>query len=151
LRIGSAQSTPWSDGERLQLELVFLLSLAAVTVTPYGTTLARYPFVYSGSALPVNFTLIAEWQPMSFNALPARIFLVILLAFVFIQTVVRFEWRLDELLLFLGGTLAACLHVRFLLLFVPFFAPLLAVTIARWLPPPDPRSDQPVVNAVLIG
>lgn len=151
IRLGTLSSRAWSREERLQLEIVLLLSLAALTVTPYGTALARYPFLYSGSELTVNFALISEWQPMPFNILAGRIFLAMLLAFLFIQIVFRFEWRLDELLLFFVGTAMACLHVRFLLVFVPLFLPLLATTIARWLPPYDPRNDQPGINAVLIA
>src|SRR5262249_12489316 len=124
--------------------------LGALVITPYGTTLARYPFLYSGSALPVNFALIAEWQTMPFGTIPGKIFLGILLGFLCIQMIFRFAWRLEELLLFFVGTAAACLHVRFLLLFVPFFIPLLATTIARWLPSYDPENDQPLVNAGLI-
>jgi hypothetical protein len=149
--VGSLSGRKWSEVERIQLEAVLLLCLVAISITPYGTELARYPFLYSGSSLPVNFSLISEWQPMPFNILPGRVFLGILLGFLLIQFLVRFRWHTAELLLFFFGTAMACLHVRFLLLFVPFFIPLLATTIANWLPAYDRRNDQPAVNAVLIG
>jgi hypothetical protein len=61
-----------------------------------------------------------------------------------------FSWRLEELVLFLGGAAAACVHFRFLLLFVPFFLPLLAVTCARWAPAYDRSKDKYLLNAVLM-
>jgi hypothetical protein len=45
----------------------------------------------------------------------------------------------------------ACLHVRFLLIFVPFFAPLLARVFARWLPPYNRAIDKYVLNGIAIA
>ena len=45
----------------------------------------------------------------------------------------------------------ACLHVRFLLLFVPFFTPVFATLLARWLPPYDRKKDRYVLNAILMA
>jgi len=44
----------------------------------------------------------------------------------------------------------ACLHVRFVLIFVPFFTPLFATMLARWLPAYDRKKDLRVLNAVLM-
>jgi hypothetical protein len=53
--------------------------------------------------------------------------------------------------LVLFGTVMACLHVRFLLLFVPFFAPVLGVVLARWISAYDRRKDRFVLNAILMA
>jgi hypothetical protein len=53
--------------------------------------------------------------------------------------------------LFLCGIAAACLHIRFVLAFVPFSAPLFAVILARWFEPYDPAKDKYALNAVLMG
>lgn len=45
----------------------------------------------------------------------------------------------------------ACLHVRFLLLFVPFFAPLFAVMLARWIPDYDRKKDKFLLNGLLMA
>ena len=67
-----------------------------------------------------------------------------------VQIVIRLKWRLEELALFFFGTAMTCIHVRFLLIFVPFFAPLLATTLAHWLPLYERGKDRPVLNAVLM-
>jgi hypothetical protein len=54
------------------------------------------------------------------------------------------------LALFLFGAAMACIHVRFLLIFVPFFTPLLATTLAHWLPSYERAKDRQVLNAVLM-
>jgi hypothetical protein len=45
----------------------------------------------------------------------------------------------------------ACLHVRFLLLFVPFFAPLLATIVARWVPGYEKSKDKYLLNFALMA
>jgi hypothetical protein len=61
------------------------------------------------------------------------------------------RWRLDELVLFLGGAVLACTHVRFLLIFVPFAAPVLAGTFAQWIPAYSRKQDHAWLNAVLMA
>jgi hypothetical protein len=147
-RVGDLEARRWAPGERLRLELVLLLSLIALTITPYGTRLAVYPF-HVASSLPLNVADVLEWQSMPFNLLPGRLFLALLLGFLIAQIALRATWRLEEMALFLGGAWMACLHARFLLIFVPFFAPLLAVLVARWVPPYDQAKDKYALNTVL--
>ena len=45
----------------------------------------------------------------------------------------------------------ACLHVRFLMLFVPFFAPLAAVILARWAPSYDKAKDRYLINFAVMA
>ena len=54
-------------------------------------------------------------------------------------------------MLFIAGVVAACLHIRFLLIFVPFCAPMLTVIVARWIPPYEPANDKYALNAILIA
>ncbi len=136
--------------ERIRLEFVFLLCLAVLPITPYGTRLAVYPFDMALSQ-PINVAHILEWQPMPFNLPGGKIFLAVVLGFFVVQMIFDLKWRLEELVLFLGGVVMACLHVRFILLFVPFCAPLLAVVFARWLPRYDRKIDKYVLNAALMA
>ena len=122
-QLGSLEARRWSTSERLRLEMVFMLSLAAIVMTPYGVRLAAYPFTVA-SSLPISVANILEWQVMPFNLIGGKIFLVLVLGFFLAQMAFRLSWHVYEILLFLFGTAMACLHVRFLLLFVPFFAPL---------------------------
>jgi len=148
-RLGGIAARQWTAAERVRLELVFVLCLAVLPLTPYGTQVAAYPFNVA-FAQPLNIANILEWQPMPFNQLGGKIFLGLLLAFICLQVLLRLEWRLEEFALFLFGVLSACLHLRFLLLFVPFITPLLAVIFARWLPRYDRSKEHRVLNAVLI-
>ena len=132
-QVGSLEARRWSTSERLRLETVFMLSLAAIVITPYGVRLAAYPFTVA-SSLPISVANILEWQVMPFNLVGGKIFLVLVLGFFLAQTTFRFSWHVFEILLFLFGTAMACLHVRFVLLFVPFFAPLFVTVLARWVP-----------------
>jgi hypothetical protein len=149
-RLGSIEAQRWSSADRIRLEVILLLSLAAIPLTPYGTRLAAYPFTVA-SSLPLNVGNILEWQPMPFNILGGKLFLALVLAFFVGQMLSPLRLRLWEAILFFGGIVMACLHVRFLLLFVPFAAPIFAVVLARWLPPYDRKKDHPVLNAVLMA
>jgi hypothetical protein len=149
-RYGGIEARRWSSTERMRLELVFLLCLAAVPLTPYGTRLAAYPFTVA-STLPLNVGNVLEWQPMPFNIPGGKLFLAVVLAFFVAQMVLQLTWRLAEVVLFFGGILLACLHVRFLLLFVPFFIPLFATVMARWLPPYDRKKDHYFLNVFLMA
>ena len=148
-RYGGVETRRWSPKERMRLELVLLLCLAAIPLTPYGTRLAAYPFTVA-STLPVNLANVQEWQSMPFNIAGGKLFLALVLAFFTAQMMFQFTWRLAEVILFFGGIVMACLHVRFLLLFVPFFTPLFATVLARWLPRYDRRKEHYVLNAVLM-
>jgi hypothetical protein len=77
-------------------------------------------------------------------------FLGFIIIFFLLQMFFRFTWRLEELLLAVGGTAMACVHVRFILLFVPFFAPAFAASLARWIPGYKRHKDQFIANAVIM-
>jgi hypothetical protein len=103
------------------------------------------------SAYPVAIANVMEWQPMPFNIAGGKIFLALVLGFFLAQMAMNFSWRLFDVLLFLGGVGMACLHVRFVLLFVPFFAPLLATMVARGTPAYDRKKDQYLLNFALMA
>jgi hypothetical protein len=149
IRCGGLESTPWTAAQRLRLSLVFLASLIALAVTPYGTKVAAYPMEMTFS-LPIAVANVQEWQSMPFNLPFGKIFLVLLVAFLLAQVILRPTWQLAELTLFLAGVVAACLHARFLLIFVPFCAPVFAVILSRWIPPYEPGKDKYALNALLI-
>src|ERR1700733_5455631 len=148
-QMGSLEARRWTNAERLRLEIVFLLSLVAIPITPYGARLAGYPFTVA-STLPISVASILEWQVMPFNLGGGKLFLALLLGFFLAQVVFRFSWHLAELLLFLLGTAMACMHLRFLLLFVPFFAPLAATMLAKCAPAYNKAKDQYLLNFALM-
>jgi len=149
-RLGNIEASPWSAKERMQLELALLASLAVLPITPYGTRLAVYPFDMMFKQ-PINLASIIEWRPMPFDVEFGKLFLGMVVLAVVLQIVFRFTWRLEELLLAMGGTVMACIHARMLLVFVPFFVPILAVMLARWLDRYHREKDKYLLNAVLMA
>ena len=147
---GSVQATAWTPKQRIQLETCLLACLAVLPITPYGTQLAVYPFDMAFSQ-PINVASVLEWRPMQFDLLGGKIFLGLIVIAFLLQMFFRFTWRLEELLLLLGGVVMACLHIRFVLLFVPFFTPVFAALLARWIPPYQRAKDKFVLNAVLMA
>jgi hypothetical protein len=150
LRWGGLDSTPWTPAQRLRLGTAFLLSLSVLAITPYGVRLAGYP-IDMAFFQPMNVAHIQEWEPMPFNQPFGQYFLALLVAFLLAQIVLRPTWQLAELTLFFAGLLAACLHTRLLLVFVPFSAPLFATILSRWIPPYEPGKDKYVLNALLMA
>ncbi len=147
---GDLVAKRWTSAQRLHLELTALLILVALTITPYGTELCLYP-LNMAFAQPINVSNIQEWQVMPFGEFFGKLFLLLILAFVLAQVALRQTWRLEELVLFLAGVAAACMHVRFVLVFVPFSAPMFATILARWIPPYDPAKDKYALNVVLMA
>jgi hypothetical protein len=148
-RIGNLEARRWTPAERQRLELVFLLSLIALVITPYGSQLAVYPFDMALNQ-PLNVANIKEWQSMIFDDFFGKIFLALVLGLLLAQVAFQLTWRVEELVLFLFGTAMACMHVRFILIFVPFFTPLLAVIMARWVPSYERDKDKYALNAVIM-
>ena len=149
-RAGSIEGRKWTRQQRVRLELALLLSLAVLPLTPYGTQVAVYPFDMA-FAQPINVANVLEWQPMPFDIAGGKLFLVIVVAFFAAQMLMRITMQAGDVALFFGGFAMACLHRRFLLLFVPFFAPVAAAMLARWLPPYEKRKDHFVLNAALMA
>ncbi len=147
---GSVAGRRWSLSERQTISSVFLFCVATLPFTPYGTRIAASPFEFAFS-LPLNVTYIQEWKPMPFNLPGGKLFLILVLSVILVQILQGRTWRLETLTLFLFGTIMACLHVRFVLIFVPFFAPVLADPLARWIPPYNRGKDKFLLNAVLIA
>jgi len=149
-RLGGIEARRWPSADTRRLGVVFLLCMAVLPLTPYGLQLAVYPFNIALSQ-PVNVANIQEWQPMPFGLVPGKLFLVLLIAFMFILVALRISWRVEEMALYLFGVAMACIHVRFVLLFVPFFAPLLACVFARWVPAYDRSKDRVFLNLAIIA
>ncbi len=149
-RLGDIEARRWSPSDRLRLAIVLGLCACASLITPYGAALAAFPFKFAFS-LPLNVTNILEWLPISFGSPLGKLFLITLLGTIVFQVTCRIAWRLEELALFLFTTTMACLHVRFLLIFVPVFTPLLAIILARWVPRYKRAIDRYLLNAAMMG
>lgn len=148
--IGDMEARQWSSSDRGLLTGIFGLCAGAILISPYGTSLAKYPFEVAFS-LPLGVANVVEWRPLPFSAPPGRMFLALLLGFVVLQVIYRFSWRLEEFTLFLFAATVACLHIRFLLIFVPVFAPILATILARCIQRYERTEDRHLLNAALMA
>jgi hypothetical protein len=146
---GGLRAERWQANQRLHLELVALLSLLVLPVTPYGTRLAAVPLQYA-FALPVNLANIVEWQPLTVGPWPGKMLLLLLFAFIIVQVTLRPCYRLEELALFLLVAYSTFAHCRFAILYALVFAPLAASILARWVSPYEPKVDKYALNAALI-
>jgi hypothetical protein len=129
--------------------MVSLLSLLALNVTPYGARLAFYPFQLALSQ-PLNVAVIHEWRPLEWGRWFGIMFLLLLLFFLAAQILFRPVYRLEDLVLLFLAVYATAAHARFLMFFVPVFAPMLAALIARWAPLLAETGERYVLNAALI-
>ncbi|HET7212128.1 MAG TPA: hypothetical protein VFL79_00950 [Terriglobia bacterium] len=146
---GGLYAVRWRPEQRLHMELVGLLSVAVLPLTPYGTRLAAVPFDVATS-LPLNFADILEWHPLNTSFWQAKLLLVLLFGFIVAQVVFRLRYRLEEFSLFLIVLYVTFVHFRFAILFAIVFAPLAASLFARWAPAYNPKVDKYAVNAMLM-
>jgi hypothetical protein len=148
--VGSVEGIRWTDKQRIHLELALLGSLLVIPFTPYGTQLATYPFLVA-SSLPLNMENVVEWFPMPFNIVWGKLFLGLIVGTFVLQALYQFKFRVQPWILAIGGIVLACLHVRFVLLFSPFFAPILAIMLARWIDAYKREIDKYVLNFAVIA
>ncbi len=150
ISLGNLETRPWSTTDRRRLTIVFVLCVFATLITPYGASIAKFPFQMASSA-PATVTSIQEWQPMGFGLPGDKLFLGLILGFLVWQMVARVKLRLDEVVLFLLSAAMAFIHMRFLLVFVPFCAPLFAVMLASCVARYDRTKEIYLLNAAVMA
>jgi hypothetical protein len=91
---------------------------------------------------------IQEYLPLTGERL--KIFVVLLLAFLAAQVVLRPKYRLDDFGLLLVTVYGTFVHKRLLLFCIPVFTPLLAALLARWMPKYDKAKDKYLLNGALM-
>ena len=143
------QTECWRPEQRIRLELVALLCLAVLPITPYGTQLAVIPIKYAFS-LPLNLAHIEEWKPMDTGMWPAKLLLILLFGWVVAQLAFRMCYRIVDIVLLFLMTYLTFVHFRFVIFYAMFFAPIVASVLARWIRPYDPAIDKHIINAILI-
>lgn len=147
---GRIYATRWSGAQRRQLELTFLLCLAASVLTPYGTRMAAYPLKMFLSQHQI-MQAVQEWQPLDLSHFYGKFFLFLLMLFFIGLATSDLRYRLEDCLLLVFATFETFVHARFMLLFVPVFAPMAAQLIAKWVPKYEPAKDHPGLNFALMA
>jgi hypothetical protein len=148
-RFGKVLAEPLPASERLRLLVVFLLSVLALAVTPYGPRLANYPLEFT--LLQSIFRTVGELRPLELRTSYGVTFLVLLLVLSALQIRTRVTHRLEGVTLLAFAAVESCVHARVLFFFIPVFAPMLAKVLAPCLPPYEPGKDHYVANAALIA
>jgi len=149
-QLGGLVAERWTPRQRVQLLFTFLLCCIALLITPYGTEIAAYP-VLMAATQPFNIANIQEWQPLTFGLGVGKYFLNLVLLVFAAHIFFPVRYRLAELGMLLFGVYAACSHIRFVLIFVMFFVPIVAMFLAKWMPPYDPKKDYHALNLVVIA
>jgi len=149
-QFGRIYARRWTDTQRRQLELAFLLCLLASTLTPYGTQLAAYPLKMFSSQHQIMLT-VQEWQPLDLSQFYGKFFLALLMLFWVGLAATDLKYRLEDFLLLAFATAETLMHARFIILFVPVFAPLAAELLARWVPKYERAKDRYVLNCALMA
>ena len=146
---GGLFSERWTKRQSVQLLLAILASALVLPITPYGTRLAAYPLTMVLDQ-PVNLRVIEEWLPLGPNLFIGKYFIGILVLLFLALLVERPRFELQDLVLAASGAIAACIHLRLLLLFVIFTVPLWSRLFARWIPAYRQEQDHPILNGALI-
>jgi hypothetical protein len=146
---GGIVANKWTDWQRRHMEIIFLLCVLALTVSPYGTRQAAYPLQMAFFE-PVNVAHINEWQSLTFQFWQTKLLLALVLVFWLAQIPLRERFRVESIVLVLLATYACFVHRRFGPFLVIILIPLLAKLIARWAPPYDRSIDHFAINAVLV-
>lgn len=149
-RLEHLESTAWKPNDRRRLAMIFLLCLVACTITPYGTHLAAYPLQMT-VFMPMIPRVVPEWHMLDFSRFYGQWFLVLLLLFVTGQLITRRKLQVAELALLLFAAAETVLHARFMLMFVPVFAPLLALVLAEWLGKAGLGRERYALNAAVMA
>jgi hypothetical protein len=146
---GGLKAERWTPEQRRHLALAFLLSVAALAITPYGTQVAGFTLHVIFNA-PIGMSHITEYRPLGASGELLKFFLVALLPFLLAQAALWPSYRLEEVILLVGGIYGACTHSRLLFFFAVVFAPLLARLLARWVPKYEAAKDRYGLNALLV-
>ncbi len=147
---GGLAAERWTRAQSRYLLVVLFLCVLVLPLTPYGTRVAAYPLEMS-LAQPINIASIKEWQPLAFNMFLGKLFLGLVLLFFLLYLAQRPPLRLAEVGLLLFATFAACVHLRFLPIFLAAFTPLLALLLARWMPGYEAEKERPVLNVAFMA
>jgi hypothetical protein len=147
---GGMRAVPWTGKERLQLEVAGVLSLLALTVTPYGARTVGFT-LHDVLSARLGMANITEYRPLGASGAELQILLILLLPFLLALVVCRPEFRLEEVAFLLVALYEACVHSRLLFLFMVAFIPLGARILARWIPGYEPGKDRPLLNFIFIS
>ncbi len=147
--LGRLVAAPWSKSELKQLIVTGLVSVAALTVNPFGYRLLLYPF---DTAFRQNLGIgaVQEWGSVDFND-PRGTLVAIVLGAVFAMALIAPKrWRIDNALLTAFVLYCGIAHIRFLLLAGIVLPPILAPRFGQ-ISSYSPQRQHRLLNAALLA
>ncbi|MGA9671084.1 MAG: hypothetical protein WBQ94_17875, partial [Terracidiphilus sp.] len=147
LEIGVFEQKAFSNPDRTRLILVFLASMAALMLNPYGWRLIWNPIDMLLNQKQM-MSVAQEWQPLNVST-GAGIASWLCIALMIVANCVRGrKWKVYELAFVFFAWFEAFNHIRFTFLACLLVIPMLTVDVARsFCSPPDEKTI-PVMNAL---
>lgn len=149
-KLGVFAQDAFSRTDRNRLLLVFLASLAALMVNPYGWRLIWNPFDMLLNQ-KLNIAVTQEWQPLSLgttSGAAAAIFIVLMIA---ANCVRGHKWKIYELAFILFAWYFAFEHQRLAFMACVLTAPWLAADLARSFFRQSSETTIPAFNALFVA
>jgi hypothetical protein len=146
---GVFEQDGYSSKDRRRLLLVFLASLAALVVTPYGWRLMWSPFdmlLHVRSAVAVG----QEWEPLAVNSILGMMAVAAIGLMIVANCIHGRKWKVYELAFIFIAWYSAFHHVRFTFLASVVTIPLLTVDLVRSFYSKSDEKTIPLMNALYV-
>ena len=148
LKAGVFNQEAFSRGERNRLFLVFLASVAALLVNPYGWRLIWNPFDMLLNQHLMLGTMV-EWEPLNLGTTTGMAAAVAIVLMIVANCVRGRTWKVYELAFILFAWYYAFAHQRFAFLACIVTMPWLTADVARsFMAAPDEKTI-PALNALI--
>ncbi len=150
VRLGALEQVPLPPSDRQGLLVVFLASIAALFVNPYGWRMVWNP-VDMMLNQKMNIANVSEWKPLNVGTFEGATLVVVIALMVLANLKRGRTWGLFDLVTVFFACYAAVDHVRFLYLAAVLIGPTLAMDIARSFSPEPNQKTIPAMNALIAG
>lgn len=148
--LGALVSHRWEQARQRMFIWSLLLSLAALFANPGGVKQIFYP-IDTMLNMKILMANVQEWSPLNMTEARGIGLLAVLFSIFLLVAARKAEIYLDELLLLGAGTWLAVGHIRMLIIFGIFAAPILSRQLANVWENYEPEKDRILPNAVCIG
>ncbi len=148
VRLNALEQVAMPPADRNRMLVVFVASVAALMVNPYGWRLVWNPLdmIFNQK---INIAAVSEWQPLKLGSMEGAGVLLAIALMVLASCIRGRRWTLFEMAVVFFAWFAAIDHVRFMFLAAVLTGPILAKDFARsFCSAPDEKTI-PAMNALL--
>ena len=150
LKKGVFEQVGYSSKDRKRLLLVFLASVAALLLNPYGWRMIWNPFDMMVNQ-KLNIGTVQEWEPLNLGTVRGEAVLLAIGLMIVANCIRGRRWKVYELAFLFFAWFAAFDHVRFTFLACVLTMPLLTVDVARSFFAKPNEKTIPAVNALFVA